>query len=176
MNKRTFNEFTIVPLTKQLAEKYAAPICSALDQIPQVDPHTPEQLLSESKGERVFHNKWDHSLIAFSGNNFAGLIVGYEREQEGNEQYPFNSIYVSDFAVSKNYQKKGLGKFLIESWINYNKEKGFLKLQDTLKFSLQTNSADWNSHVQKLYESFGFKKIATKVYDNRVDNVYFLEI
>src|SRR5690606_18131351 len=120
------------------------------------------------------HKKWEHGLIALADNDFAGLIVGYEREAESNNQYPENSIYVSDFAVDSKYQKKGLGKFLVETWLSYNQDKGFLELDGKLRFSLQTNSADWNNHVQNLYESYGFRKIATKQYDNRTDNVYFL--
>lgn len=168
--------FTIIPLTKDLADTYAESICQALDQIPLVEKHTKEQLLSESKGRRIFHNKWDHSLVALEGNSFTGVIIGYEREKEDGNQYPYNSIYVSDFAVAKDYQKKGLGKLLVEKWLEFNNEVGFITLLGNLRFSLQTNSASFNKHVQKLYESFGFKKIAEKKYDNRVDNVYLLEL
>lgn len=174
-NQFTFKEFKIIPLTKELAKKYADDICIALDQIPLVEPHTYEQLMAESKGERIFGKKWDHSLIALAGDDFAGIITGYERKLEDNEQYPYNSIYANDFAVAEQHQKKGLGKFLVETWLDYNKSIGFLELDGDLKFSLQTNSAAWNKHVQELYESFGFKKIATKTYDNRTDNVYFLK-
>jgi ribosomal protein S18 acetylase RimI-like enzyme len=133
-------------------------------------------LLQEKKGERILHKKWEHSFILLDGENFVGIIVGYERDAEGNNQYPYNTIYLNDLAVSAEYQKRGLGKFLVHRWLDENTRIGFLELEGELRFSVQTNSASSNAHVQKLYESFGFKKIAEKVYDNRVDTVYLLEV
>jgi len=169
--------FKIYQLTKNLAEKYLEDIISALDLIPEVDPHTPEDVLSENSRGRILHAKWDHSLIVLTTDGaFAGLLIGYERESEENEQYPSHSIYISGLAVSKNFQGKGLGKFILQIWIDQCKEKGFLELNGKLRLSVQTNKEDWNRHVQKLYESFGFKKIAEKQYGNRIDNVYSLDL
>ena len=78
--------------------------------------------------------------------------------------------------MSKNFQGKGLGKFILQIWIDQCKEKGFLELNGKLRLSVQTNKEDWNRHVQKLYESFGFKKISEKQYGNRSDNVYSLDL
>lgn len=175
MNTLKYKEFHLVPLTKALVEKYSAEICQALNQIPLVGPYTLERVTAESKGDRIFYKLWEHGLLALKGDDFAGIVMGYERKAEGNEQYPHHSIYMSEFAVAQQYQKHGLGKFLVKAWLDFNRTKGFLELAGPLQFSLQTNSADWNLHVQKLYESFGFQKTATKTYDNRVDNVYFLE-
>jgi ribosomal protein S18 acetylase RimI-like enzyme len=170
----TFREFTIFELTPVLVEKYSEEMCAALDQIPLVEPHTKEYLLSDTKGDRVLYAKWQHSLIALDNEDkFAGLIIGYERKSEGNEQYPENSIYLSDFATAATHQKKGLGKYLLKTWLEFNTEKGFLELDDELKFSVQTNAAEWNAHVQGLYESFGFIEIARKKYDNREDGVFW---
>lgn len=168
------NQFDLYKLTTAHIETYGKDICKSLDQIKLVDVHTTEQLRALQKGDRKLHHKFDHSLIALSGNNYAGIIIGYEREAEENEQYPKNTIYLNDLAVSTDFQKKGLGRFLVEAWLTYNKEVGFLSLDSDLFFSVQTNSAQWNKHVQDLYTSFGFKKIAQKTYDNRVDNVYLL--
>src|SRR3989304_9117829 len=139
-----YKEFKIIPLTKDLANKYSAAICTALALIPSVEPRTPEQLLAENKGERALHKKWEHSLIALKEDQFAGVIIGYERESENTDQYPHHSIYVSDFAVAAQYQRKGLGTFLVKNWLDYNQQKGFLELNGDLRFSIQTNSADWN--------------------------------
>lgn len=129
----------------------------------------------ERKGERILHAKWNHSLIALDDEgNYAGVIIGYEREAEGNQQYPVNSIYLSDLAVAKKHQGKGWGKMLVGKWLELSEQRGFLKLTGKLAFSVQTNSAAWNAHVQRLYEGFGFRKVAEKNYDNRVDNVYSL--
>lgn len=168
------SNFKIAPLTKKLAIQHADEICISLDQIPLVSPHTKEKLIADSKGNRVLHKKWDHSLVALQQNKYAGVIIGYERDAEENKQYPRNSIHIKSFAVSANFQRQGLGRLLISSWLDYNKKLGFLHLDGDLCFSVQTNSAHWNQHVQKLYESFGFKKTSTKQYENRTDNVYFL--
>ena len=173
----SFGEFNIYPLTKELAIEHMQGILEALDLIPMVNKHTKEGILSNNKGERVFHAKWDHSLVALTlSGDFAGLVIGYERESEGNSQYSDNSIYLSDFAISEKYQKKGLGKFLCATWLEYNKKKGFLELEGKLKFTVQTNKAEWNSYVQRIYESLGFKKTAEKTYENRTDNIYSLNL
>ncbi len=162
-------------LSLKLVKKYAKEICESLDQIKLVEKHTLEQLLAEQKGERLFHAKWSHSLIALTEDGeYVGVAIAYEREAEGNKQYPVNSIYFSDLAIDRKYQGQGLGKELLTHWLELNKQVGFTKLTGNLVFSLQTNSAFWNQPVQKLYESFGFRKTAEKVYENRVDNVYFL--
>lgn len=141
------------------------------------EKHTKEKLLADKKGERMLYAKWEHCLIAFDkSNHLAGIILGYERASEGNEQYPSDSIYLNDIAVSKNYQKKGLGRFLLREWLKFNKTVGYKELDGILKFSVQTNKEEWNNHVQQLYESAGFKKIAEKKYDNRTDNVYSLNM
>jgi len=181
INKMTKKDFIIrgyeiFTLTPDLVEKYGNDICKSLDQIPRVDPHTKEQLLQAKSGDRVLYKKWDHSFLLLDEENFVGVIMGYERKSENNDQYPYNSIYLSDFAVAKEYQRKGIGKFLVKIWLDKNRIIGFLKLDGHLRFSVQTNLADWNEHVKKLYESFGFKKTSEKKYDNRTDNIYFLEV
>jgi ribosomal protein S18 acetylase RimI-like enzyme len=173
----SFKEFKIYPLTRALADKYALPIISSLNQIPLTDTHSKEKLLSDIKGERKLYAKWDHSLIALTeANIFAGVIIGYERKKEQNSLYDKNCIYLNDFAVSSDFQKKGLGKALTNTWIEDTQNKGFMKLDGKLRLAVQTNKAKWNSHVQRLYESSGFKKIGEKGYENRTDNVYFLDL
>ena len=169
------NELQIIPLSPDVVRAYKEEICMALNQIPKVEPHTIDYLLMEKKRERILHRKWDHSLILLDGDKFVGIAIGYEREAEGNTQYPKPSIYLNDLAVAKRYQQKGIGRSLVEQWFDRNTKLGFLALNGKLRFAVQTNSADWNQHVQKLYESFGFKKMAEKHYDNRTDNVYVLE-
>lgn len=167
--------FMIQQLSPELVKKYEGPICDALNQIPEVEPHTPEYLLMEKKGDRELHEKWEHSLIMLDGDKFVGIAIGYEREAENNNEYPYPSIYMNDLAVAKDYQRMGLGNKLVQTWLDKNRKIGFLDLDGKIRFSTQTNSAKWNSHVQKIYESFGFRKTAEKKYDNRVDNVYTLE-
>ena len=172
-----FEKFQIYSLIKDLAEKYVDDIIAALNLIPEIDKHNINDVLSEKKGERILHAKWKHSLIVLTADGeFVGVIIGYEREKEDNNQYPENSIYLNDLAVNGKFQKRGVGKFLTMVWLDWNKKIGFIELTGKLRFSVQTNKQDWNSHVQKLYEAVGFKKIAEKNYNNRTDNVYSLNI
>jgi len=169
-------EIQIYQLDENLAEKYSSQICESLDQIPLVDKHTQEQLLATKKDTRILHHKFDHSLIALSGAQYVGVAIGYEREAEGNDQYPHHTLYLSDFAIASSYRKKGLGTMLLKTWLEFNLKVGFLQLPGKVSFSLQTNSAAWNKYVQDLYELVGFQKVAEKSYPNRVDTVYLLKI
>lgn len=162
------NGYTLGKLDRQTAEKYAKDLARLADQIPLV-PYREEEILAESKGERKFFGKWEHSLVVFDGSKPIGLVIGYERQSEGNEQYPENTLYVSELAVDKEYQRRGIARQLLKSFFDYNTQLGFKHLEGDLNFSVQTNSADWNRHVQNLYASFGFAQRATKQYPNRVD-------
>jgi GNAT superfamily N-acetyltransferase len=171
----SFGSYRIFKLSAELAEVYVIQIGEALDLIPLVATHTPEVILATQDEAHEFHGKWEHSLIALDEHGeFVGVIMGYERESEGSPQYPHASIYMSDFAVAKSHQKQGLGKWMIDSWLDYNTKWGFRVLKGPLQFSVQINSAVWNRHVQTLYESFGFTKRSTKNYPNRNDIVYEL--
>lgn len=170
-----FGTYSLFNLSEQTAEVYEQQITDALDQIPFVEKHTLEAILATNKNDRQILAKWEHSLIALDEHGaFVGVVIGYERPSEDNELYSKPSIYMSDLAIAKDHQKQGLGKWLISSWLDHNKQIGFRELEGDLQFSTQTNSAVWNVHVQKLYESFGFKKRATKTYPNRIDIVYEL--
>jgi len=160
------NKFPVYILDKKIATKYAKEIAELADQIPLVN-YSEKEILAESKGERIFHGKWERSLIVFDGDMPIAVIIGYEREGEDNGQYPENSLYISELAVDKNYQKQGIARALLKKFLEHNKK--FLHLDGRMIYSVQTNFADWNNHVRKLYKSFGFRKVATKKYDNRAD-------
>ena len=90
---------------------------------------------------------------------------------ENNQQYPKNSLYISELTVLESRQKERIGRSLLEQFLLMNNTVGFLTLDGAMRYSVQTNSARWNRHVRELYESFGFKKRATKDYANRTDIV-----
>ncbi len=96
-------------------------------------------------------------------------IIGYEREDERNEHYPENTLYITELAVRQDYQKRGIGRKLLRIFLDYNSGKGFTYLQGDLNFSIQTSSAEWNEYVQNLYKSFGFRERATKRYEDGTD-------
>lgn len=161
----------IEKLTKELATAHIGDLVGLANQIPGVK-YTAQDVLADHKGPRDMHGKWDHSLAVFEGGRPIGLLMAYEREAEGNEQYPENTLYLSELAVSEDHRGQGIAKDMLrELFTKSNNESGFQVLSGELNYSVQTNSADWNSRVVELYESFGFKKRATKEYPNRTDVV-----
>ena len=163
-------EYDVIRLSKDIAKKHISELIEIICQIPLVD-YSCEQIMAEKKETRIFFGKWKHSLAMIHNNKIIGVIIGYERQSEMNKRYPENTVYISEFGINKEYQKRGLGKKLIRVFIGYNKKMGFKHLEGVLNFSVQTNSANWNQHVIDLYKSFGFQPRAKKEYDNRIDVV-----
>lgn len=159
-----------VPLTKEVAEIHLDRLCELANLIPEVN-YTPEDILADQKGERQLHNKWQHSLVVMEGDKPIAFVMGYEREAEANDQYPQNTLYVSELAVAPDQQGKGIARRLLIEFFTKNNALGFLTLEGELNYTIQTNSADWNKNVVSLYESFGFTERATKDYPNRTDVV-----
>lgn len=165
------DEYNVIPLTKQFAEDHIKQLVDIANLIPEVD-YSSDDILADSKGDRLIQNKWNHSLVALNNaGEPVAFITGYERMAEGNNQYPENTLYVSELAVAEQWQKKGLAKRLLRDFFHLNNDLGFLSLEGELNYSIQTNSADWNQHVVDLYGSFGFIQRARKEYPNRVDIV-----
>lgn len=173
---KRFPKFKLEFLTKEIAENNLDELLNLIDQIPLVN-YTKEEIIAESKenGERIFYGKWEHSLILFDENRIVAVVMAYERKKENNDQYPENTLYLSELAVSKKYQRKGIAKNIVDIYLKVNKEIGFIYLEGGFNYSVQTNSAEWNSYVINLYKSFGFRKRAEKIYDNRVDLVMGLK-
>ena len=165
---KELENYQVALLTKELAKENISEIFKLVNQIPLVD-YTNEQILAGKKDDQIFYGKWKHSLIMFDKLKPIGVILSFERKSEKTELYPENSIYISEFAISSDYQRQGLGRKLFETFLNYSSKIGFKYLEDKLSFSLQTNSEDFNKHIIDLYKSFGFKERATKQYDNRLD-------
>lgn len=164
------SELAYVPLTKSTAEEHTDRLVELANLIPQVD-YTRTNILAEKKGDRILHGKWDHSYAITENGRIIGFIMAYERAKEDNEQYPKNTLYISELAVAPEYQNRGIGRQLLDYFFIENNASGLLHLDGHLNYSLQTNSSDWNDKVLKLYESYGFRQRATKEYSNRVDVV-----
>lgn len=164
------SELTYVPLTKSTAEEHTDRLVELANLIPQVD-YTRTNILAEKKDDRILHGKWDHSYAVMNDGYIVGFIVAYERAHEDSEQYPKNTLYISELAVAPEYQGQGIARQLLDHFFAESNVLGFLHLDGILNYSLQTNSAEWNDKVHRLYESYGFRQRATKEYPNRVDVV-----
>jgi GNAT superfamily N-acetyltransferase len=165
---RTIDKFVVCQLAKEVAMLNATKLTKLVDSIPLVD-YTEADVLADSKPGRSFLGKWEHSLVVFDSEEPVAVIMGYEREAENNDLYPANCLYISELAVAANYQRQGLAGKLVAIFLDYNKALNYLS--GPLVYAIQTNSADWNQHVIRLYKSFGFEQVGTKVYENRTDVV-----
>lgn len=160
--------FSAVTLTRELAEQHIGMLTTLANQIPQVN-YAAEDILAEQKGDRLLHNKWQHSLVIIDNGRPIALNIGYERQAENNSQYPANTLYISELAVAEEYQHQGIARSLLRQFFDMNNLIGFLTLPGQLNYSVQTNAATWNRRVLNLYQSFGFKQRSTKQYPNRTD-------
>ncbi len=159
-------KYDVYQLEKEMARAHITKLTQLINTIPLVE-YSEEDIIAESKRERVFYGKWEHSLVVFDGTNPIALVIGYERKKEGNDQYPKNSLYISELAVDDAYHRQGIAHELLKVFFKFNQSFSFL--EGDFLFTLQTNSAEWNRHVIDLYASFGFKQTAVKKYENRVD-------
>lgn len=164
------SSITFQQLTKEYAAQHVDALVALVNLIPEVE-YAQQDILAENKGNRILHGKWQHSFAVEYDGKLIGFVMAYERATEGNEQYSENTLYISELAVSQEYQGKGIAKALLDYFFAQNEKIGMRHLEGSLNYSLQTNSAEWNVSVRKLYEKYGFKKRATKTYPNRVDVV-----
>lgn len=173
MKKINFiKNYPVYKLDEKLATRYSRKISALANLIPLVD-YNEEDILAQSKDKRIFYGKWEHSLIVFDNKKPIAILISYERKNEDNSQYPDNSIYISELAVAKDYQNKGIAKKLLGLFFKLN--DNFLHLEGSLLFTVQTNSAPWNKSVINLYKSLGFKEFSTKEYSNRTDVILRLK-
>ena len=163
------NNFLVLRLTKEFAKKHIIALTALANQIPLIK-YTLDNIIAESKEERLFLKKWEHSLVVVHDNQPIACLIAYERKAESNDQYPENSIYISELAVDSRYQKQGIAKSLLHLFFKIN--TSFRKLDGSIIYTVQTNAAPWNKHVRDLYISFGFQPTGKKQYSNRTDMIF----
>ncbi|MFP4622092.1 MAG: GNAT family N-acetyltransferase [Bacteroidales bacterium] len=162
----SFGRYSIYSLDKETALRHIDSILRLVNYIPMKD-YTREEILAESKDGRPLYGKWEHSLIAFYGSKPIAVLIAYEREAETHPSYRENSIYISELAVDEAYRRKGIARKLLKLFFQHSTH--FLYLIGEPVYTIQTNSEAWNEPVQKLYESFGYKPVGYKKYENRTD-------
>lgn len=168
--------YHILQLTKELAVKHADQLVDILDQIPKSKKHSVEGVLAEEKFGLKLMGKWEYSLIAIDDEGDPiGVLFSYERSGGKTEGYALDSIYLADLAIDSSYRRQGLGRRLVNEWLDRSKNIGYLHLQNKLRFSLQTNASAANEHVQRFYESFGFKFAGYKQNGEKTFKIYYLD-
>lgn len=166
------NNYKIEVLSKRICESNIEKILDMLKLIPNSN-YKREDILAENKEERVLYGKWEYSLVILNDKDIVGILIGYEREKEKSELYRENCFYINEIAISKKYKGQGLGKMLLETFIE--RVKKFKYLSGKIKIRIQTTNSIENRKVISLYESVGFKKIGVKQYPNKEDVVMEIE-
>lgn len=166
------NNYKLEILSKNICKSKIEEILNILKLIPNSN-YKREEILAENKEERILYGKWEHSLVILNDKEIVGILIGYEREKEKSGLYLENSFYINEIAVSKKYKGQGLGRKLLETFIE--KTEKFKYLDGKIKIRIQTTNSIENRKVISLYESLGFKKIGVKQYPNKEDIVMEIE-
>ena len=166
-------------LTRDDAVRYAADAAALLSLIPDVD-YPAAAVLADVKRGVPLTGRWDHSVAAFDDRRLVGVLLTYERPPEPASSdtdqqtvFPVRSFYLDGLAVVADLRGRGIAKALLCAWLTSTASRGFTSSTGPVTWSLQTNAADWNAPVRKLYERRGFSKVGVKRYPDRTDVVMF---
>ena len=110
--------YNIIQIDKNFARAHAAEILNVLKEI-QPFYLTEKDILAEEKGSAKYNNKWTHSVGVMDGKTLIGVLIAYDRDP-GGIYYFAPSLYIHHFAVTKKYQKQGIGSALLRHVINKN--------------------------------------------------------
>lgn len=167
-----YDIFSLYRLDKETAEKYSNEILYLLKNIPDSE-YNISHVTAENKGNRILYGKWEHSLIIFYKNKPVGILIGYERKKEENSLYPENCFYINEISIDKDFQKYGLGSYLMKYFLNDVREYKYLKGKRI--FKVQTTDSIENIKVINFYKKFGFLVVGRKKYPFKYDLVMELK-
>lgn len=152
----------VTTLTRETARRHAGALVEIHGLIPFVR-WTPEDFLSGQIGRRVFHHKWELSLIITVGpQEPVGFLLSYLRPPDTN--FPSMSVYMHRMAIVARLQRRGIGRQIIAEYLH----RVFDKVPVDY-VSLQTNDTPENTRIIALYESLGFEKVKHVVYPDKTD-------
>lgn len=160
----------IEKLDSEQARRQIIRLTELISLIPEVEYISDDVIRVEKPDGRQMHDKWEHSYVATAEgeDKILGVIFGYKRGTENSELYPHDTFYIAEIAVDPAVQGRGIARRLLTRY----HQDSIKEAEDLgIGFSVQTNSAQWNEGVKKLYELFGYTVVGQKVYDNRVDFV-----
>ena len=106
-----------------------------------------------AKWNETFESDYDILLVAEFEGNIVGFCGGAKNEHEGTKdkyQYELKKIY-----ILKEFQGQGLGKMLIDEFVNKVRELGYNSM---LLWVLRSNP------YRRFYDKLGGKVIAEKEY------------
>ncbi len=156
-------DISVHALSEPEARQHSSRLVELANLIPKVG-YSADGLLQDRRSDgREMKNRWHHTYVLTENDEIVGMIIGYERAAEENDQYPTLSLYMSELAVDSEKRKQGYATMLIKRYLTDAARAGIEN------YTLQTNAAEWNEPVRKFYERFGFRVDGTKTYQNRTD-------
>ena len=159
----------VTVLDERGARQAAGPIASLLDQVPLVT-WTEEDVIADHRPSEELIGKWELSRVATNDGAVVGVLLSHVR-RAAPPWYPRPVCYLAGLAVSSHLQGLGIGRQLVEGWVQDAATSPLLVAHAVEELAVQTNAADWNERVQKLYERAGFAVTGSKTYSNRTDVV-----
>lgn len=144
--KRDFND--INSIVKEGHDEHA----EALPHIfKKVDPVMPEAYFHE-----LMEDQNSEILVAKESGDIVGFAVMELSESPKFESLiPRKFAYINDFGIKRNYQRKGIGKFLFNECVEWAKVRG--------ASSLDLNVWEFNKKAISFYEKYGMGSVSRKM-------------
>lgn len=153
---------SVAGLDKSTAIRHAETLVSIHSLIPFVR-WTKDELLSETLGQRVFHHKWQLSILATrEPDEPIGFLISYLRAADGN--FGRTSVYMHRMAILEHFQRRGIGRQAVTLYL----QTVFTRLPVDF-VTLQTNDNRGNAPIIRFYETLGFSKTKRLFYPDKVD-------
>lgn len=172
-------EVTILPLTKRFAIAHVKELLFIKNRIPT--PLWTEEIflndgwgtLDEEGRHRYGKGKWARSWVALIGDEIVGLVLCWEKPGEEGTVLPDSSLYLQSMAVAEGFERRGIGRLLVEQVLADARWNGllFIDAPERLGVTTETNSAEWNEGVVNFYLACGFEIIGTATIADRTDVV-----
>lgn len=157
----------ICKLSKEFCDEHTRELLGIINIIPHIK-WTHSELVSQDSD--FYSNKWNYSYAVKNGNNeIIGIVIAYFRMADS--KHIFDSLYLHKFAISPQYQNKGIGTAILKFFV----ENSFKEIPWLLNISVQTNDCPSNEYVVEFYEKAGFKRMYNILYPDKIDILMLLE-
>ena len=109
---------------------------------------------------------WSSHVIVVRDNNIAGFIILMREGQNydslnykffNSQSFPF--LYVDRIAIKEGHRRKGLGRMIYEKTIDIAKDLD-------VSTCCEVNTIPRNDPSLAFHDTFGFRKVGTKDYDD----------
>lgn len=155
--------YAVSTMTRDLAETRVDELSRLLEPFGRPSVSGEQYLLAEALPSGTpLYGKWDHSLIAYQGNDVVGLALTYERPSGPPPLYTWNEMHLGVLATRDDMQGKGVGSSLLRHLVDQVLNRPtYIYLEgpvDHLGLSVNED----NVGARRLYERFGFQDVEVR--------------